>query len=437
MSMVCAPWGLGPNGQTLIAAIMPNSGSQITVEFTTPICHDPDNWYGKDFEVFGNSFFKLTGSSPVYSTSDMEGLIISNVSWDPVSGTGSGIHTEPGLVSVSQDGGNWYTYAYPNGPYADEFAPTQAFAWDWVEHQWLVGSSGSQVQLDFTRPVDSACQPTDFSLLSCAQGIDLYKGSGGGTAFSLAEVPDNWPADANGRKWIQYIRVDGSYGGLFGTVVDAFTRVSHQIAPASIGAIKGLAPGTHVVLNNVVVSSETYSVGRFCYIQQSDRSAGIKMMGRVLDRGQELSTVYGDMDSAGGELVILATSILAAEDGQGNDVVVDVNPLGMPNKAVAGAGLSTTGLLVRTWGNVKSVDSGGNSFLIDDGSAQGIGCIIPRMAPSGDPADPSDWGVSVDPAFTPPGQGRFVVVTGISSLEPNGLGGFQPVIRLRDQNDMH
>ncbi|MEN6355547.1 MAG: hypothetical protein ABFD83_00525 [Armatimonadota bacterium] len=433
VSMVCPAWNVAPNdgihgnGEKLITSIMPagrgNPAGYITVKFATPIYDDPDNWYGKDFEVYGNAFFVL-GGSYVYAASNMEQMIFSAYG-------GDAIFIEPSPVSVSQDGVTWYTYS--NGPYDDDYAPTQAFAWDWVENHWLLNSSGKEVELDFTRPVDPAWQPADYNYKSCAQAIDMYEGSGGGTAFDLAEIPDTWPKDANGRKWIQYIKVDGTGGE-----VDAFTRVSHQIAPTSIGEAKKLDDGTHVVLNDVVVSGETYSTGRFCYIQQSNRSSGIKLMGRVFVRGQKLR-VYGDMDTINGEKVILATSVLTEKDEQGQDVTIDVKPLGMPNKAVAGNGLSTKDLLVRTWGKVTSVDVDTKSFVVDDGSGRKIKCIAPRTAPSEsdapNPGDPN-WGVTAKSDFTPPAKDQFVTVTGISSVESDEQGGFVPVVRLRDGNDL-
>jgi hypothetical protein len=426
--MVCPAWNVGLNGEKLITSIMPavrgNPAGHITVKFATPVYDDPDNWYGKDFIVYGNSFFVL-GGSYVYSASNMENMIFSAYG-------GDAMFIEPMPVSVSQDGVTWYTFT--NGPYADDYAPTHAFAWDWVENHWLKNNAGVEVELDFTRPVDPIWQPGDYGYKSCAQAIDMYKGSGGGTAFDLADLPD-LPEDSTiGLKWFQYVRIDGTGGE-----IDAFSRVSHQISPMSIGDVKKLADGTRIVLNDVVVSSETYAAGRFCYIQQINRSGGIKLMGRVLNRGTILNVVYGDIDTIDGEKVILATSVIIKKDELGNDAVVEVRPLGMPNKAVAGVGLNTKGLLVRTWGKVKSVDAEAKSFVIDDGSGSDIKCIAPRTTPSeGNSPNPGDpnWGVTIKSDFSPPEQDHFVTITGVSSQESDGVGGFVPVVRLRDEKDI-
>ena len=422
VSMVCPSWNVGLSGEKLITTIKAENSTlpagQITVKFTSPIYDDPTNWYGKDFIVFGNGFF-TAGGSYVYSGSNMESILVS------VYGDQSG-WWEPMPVSVSQDGVTWYSFA--DGPYADDYAPTQAFAWDWVENRWLRNSSGKEVELDSTRPVDPDLSVSSFDRRSVAQAVDMYRGSGGGTAFDLANLPDLPEDPLTGERWIQYVRVDGTGGE-----VDAFSRVSHQIAPMSIGEARKLADGARVVLNDVVVSSETYATGRSCYVQQTNRSCGIRLMGRVLGRGQMLGLIYGDMDTIGGERVIQATSVLPAKDGEGSDIVVDVRPLGMPNKALAGGGLSTNGLLVRTWGKVKSIDLDAKSFVIDDGSGLEIKCIASRAVPlEGDAPNPGDpnWGVTVKSDID-----QFVTVTGVSSVEADTQGGLLPVLRLRDQDD--
>ncbi|MCE5322243.1 hypothetical protein LLG46_02885 [bacterium] len=415
--MICPAWNVGLSGEKLITTIKSKSSSYaagyIIVKFDTPVYDDPDNWYGKDFIVFGNPFFVL-GGSYVYSGSNMEDMMLSAYG-------GSAMWVEPSPVEVSQDGITWYTFS--NGPYADDYAPTHAFAWDWVENHWLTNSSGVEIGLDFTRPVDPAWTESSFASISCAQAIDMYEGSGGGTPFDLAELPDysSLATDpVTGMKWIQYIKVDG-----VGGEVDAFARVSHMIEPMSIGEAKKLDDGSHVVLDDVVVSAATYTVGRYCYVQQENRSSGIKVMGRVLDIGAKIN-LMGDIDTIDGERVIQATSVLAVTDAE----TADVKPLGMPNKAIGNFGLSTTGLLVKTWGTVKSIDSETKSFVIDDGSGCDIKCIAPR---STDDNDESNWGSIVDADFTAPEVDAFVTVTGISSTEE---GGETYVIRLRSCDDV-
>lgn len=408
--MVCGTWNVGLQGEKLITTIKGKTSTlpagYLTVKFATPIYDDPDNWYGKDFIVFGNGFFAASGSD-IYSDSSMEDIIIS----------ASG-YWEPMPVSVSQDGITWYSYT--NGPYADDYAPPHAFAWDWIEHGWLKNDAGQEIELDFTKPIDPTIGIADFDQKTAAQGIDMYRGSGGGTAFDLAGLPI--PVDpVTGRKWIQYIRVDGAYGE-----VDAFARVSHQIAEMSIGEAKKLPDGTRVVLDECAVSAGTYEVGRYCYVQHENRSGGIKVVGRVIER-DKMVKIWGDMDTIDGERVILATAAETVKDNQGNDVTLAAKPLGMTNKSVDSGGLSAVGLLVRTWGKVKTVDPATKSFIIDDGSGSNVVCIAPRDADAADP----DKGAVRNPNFTPPTQGAYVSVTGISSVIEDGKNG----LRLRVQDD--
>jgi len=190
-SMVFAPYNTAPDGTNLITTI--NEGEHITVRFDTPIFDDPGHWYGLDFTVFGNAFF--TASDWVYGDSNMEDLTIAG-----------GGFLEPLLVSVSPDGLDWYTYE--SGPFADDYFPTNPFAWDRDADAW-------GAELDWTKPINPALTAAAFTGLSVADAIDLYDGSAGGTSFDLAE---------SGFSSISYIRVSG-VGDRWGGEVDGFARV--------------------------------------------------------------------------------------------------------------------------------------------------------------------------------------------------------------------
>jgi len=167
--------------------------------------------------------------------------------------------------------------------------------------------------------------------------------------------------------------------------------------------------GTRVILNEAVVTAATYEVGRCCYVEHADRSAGIKVMGRSLARGERV-VVYGVMGTVAGERVITSTAVEMLGDGE-------ATPLSLPNRSFALGGPNITGLLVRTWGRVQSADQVSGSFTVSDGSGSVVECAAPR-----DPVN----GTDPDPSFAPPEIGQFVVVTGISS---SGL-------MLRDQDDL-
>ncbi len=178
-----------------------NDYSYIVVSFDHQVEDDPANPYGIDFLVFGNAFY--VGDGFVHDGTDMGTYMLTG-----------GAFTEDVLVSVSQDGQNWYTYQ--NGPYGDTAFPTHAYQWDQAQYN-ATGDGWTNEQMDFTKPVNPAYNDTLINGgISGADAIALYEGSGGGTGFDLAE---------SGFEWIQYIKVEGTTG-FAGGEIDAFADVA-------------------------------------------------------------------------------------------------------------------------------------------------------------------------------------------------------------------
>jgi hypothetical protein len=194
-------------GNKLITTL--NDSSFITVGFDHQVMDDPNNPYGIDFLVFGNAFFG--GSGFVNDGTDMGTYTLSG-----------GAFTEDVLVSVSQDGQNWYTYQ--NGPYGDTAFPTHAYEWDQAQFD-STGNGWTDNLMDFTKPVNPDYYDTlmDGGLTGAA-AIALYEGSGGGTGFDLAET---------GYDWIQYIKVEGTTE-FAGGEIDAFADVAPVPVPAAV-----------------------------------------------------------------------------------------------------------------------------------------------------------------------------------------------------------
>ena len=190
-SLVYPACNTDPNDDKLVTTI--NNGAEIVVKFDHKVADDPGNPYGIDFIVFGNTMFRSDGW--VASDTDMAQYYLESPTDVP---------GEPVLISVSQDGNDWYEYT--DGPYGDTAFPTNAYAWDRENHCW-------GEELDWTRPVDPNLTVRDFDGLSAANAIELYDGSAGGTGFDLAE---------SGYAWIQYIKVHGSDGG----EIDGFADVA-------------------------------------------------------------------------------------------------------------------------------------------------------------------------------------------------------------------
>ncbi|MCX6344843.1 MAG: hypothetical protein NT018_07195 [Armatimonadetes bacterium] len=279
-SLVAGPWNTDLAGSPIITTI--ESGGELTAVFATPIEDDPSNWYGMDFIVFGNAAFN--GSTGIYITPT------TNMETYRISSTASG-RWEKSVVSVSQDAnGPWYTYT--TGPYADDFAPTQAYAWDYINDTW-------GAEMDLTKPVDPALTTASFISKYAADAIDMYKSSGGGTAFNLDSL--NLPVNAAGRKWIKYIKITGNGGEL-----DAISRVGHTIEPISIGQAKSLPDGTRVILTEQIVSAGTDDFGDCCYLQTKNMPFAIKVTGRIVERDKKVN-VEGVMTTVNGEREIQAT----------------------------------------------------------------------------------------------------------------------------------
>ncbi len=211
------PYDIDPNGNDVITKI--NVGGQITVNMGRKIYHSPANPYGIDFTVFGNSFYTASGytGGAVSDTTDQGVAYIGNGS--------AGTYGHPTIVSVSQDGTNWFTY-----PYVPVLVPFNAYRWDDTNHAW------TDEQMNETKPLNpSLSLPAGITV---ANALDQYVGACGGTGYSL---------QASGLSWIQYVRVtagtsltDTSSGDY--TVIDAVGAVN----PVAIGDALSITPSNLV-----------------------------------------------------------------------------------------------------------------------------------------------------------------------------------------------
>lgn len=201
----------GLNGEKIVTTL--NPGEYIVVKFDHRIADYPGNPFGQDFIVFGNSAFDLEGNQTTSDDSNMNQAVLAT----PASGIFEAVQ-----VSVSQDGQTWHTF--DAGPWADDLYPTQAYRWDRSDVGW------TDVEMDFTRPVDANLGMAAFSGLTGADAIDLYDGSGGGTPFDLRDLStyDELVVDPNsGCRWIQYVRLEGGEGlYALGGEVDAVADVA-------------------------------------------------------------------------------------------------------------------------------------------------------------------------------------------------------------------
>lgn len=157
-------------------AFMPNevvsigAGGSLTVKFNTPVTDDPNNPYGIDLLIFGNSGF------------------VDSIMTDGVV-TGM-IGPEGGAIELSSDGVAWHDVDLVE---ADGLYPTMGYS-----DVPAYGEQPGQAPTVMTRPVDPRLRLDDFLGLTAEQVSTLYRGSGGGAGIDLAVV---------GLESISYVRI--------------------------------------------------------------------------------------------------------------------------------------------------------------------------------------------------------------------------------------
>ena len=164
------------------------AGGELIVKFNEPVTDDPNNPFGIDLLVFGNSFLGLNS--------------FNNDEFDLTTGMTFG---EAGIVSVSADG---ITFFEILGVDADGEFPTNGFS----DITTPFPATGS-VPTDFTRPVDPS---VDLSGLNAEGVIAEYNGSGGGAGIDIATV---------GLSEISYVRVFNPLDATGTPEIDGFADV--------------------------------------------------------------------------------------------------------------------------------------------------------------------------------------------------------------------
>jgi uncharacterized protein (TIGR03790 family) len=213
-------------------------------------------------------------------------------------------------------------------------------------------------------------------------------------------------------------------------------------APLDVSSISLLAPlpeGTYVRLTSKPVIAGSDAFTDCLYVSETDRSAGIKVLGTFEAATGSLVTVEGDLASVDGEKVIQATwvsdNLIQMQAAQTTSP--SFKPLSMPNRLIANRGsnadpeyaglpigLSNVGLLIQSWGRVTGI--GQDEFTISDGS------LVRKYMPI--------WDLEVSlknlaAPITMPPEGSFVTVIGVSCLTlEDGLR--KPTIRPRSTADI-
>ncbi len=257
--IVEAPYWTDPNTNDVITEI--SSGGQITVNMGRKVFDDPNNPYGVDLIIYGNSFFSASG----YGGSEVDDFADLGVAT-----LSTGIFGHSTTVSVSQDGANWYSFSN-----LSEIFPDNAYRWDDPNHSW------TDEQLNPTKPLNPYIYTNNFGGQTVASGLDQFVGEAGGTGFDLK---------ASGLPWIQYIRVQPGAGAY--TVIDAIAAVD----PVVVGDALSIAPDnltsglTNLLFQNPANSSQNLitvtfnsvnAVAKVSTVSLSDFSAFAPVIGNL------------------------------------------------------------------------------------------------------------------------------------------------------------
>lgn len=193
---------------------------------------------------------------------------------------------------------------------------------------------------------------------------------------------------------------------------------------AAVTDAKMYADGTLVSLSGKAVGSSVGDFPDFFYVEEEDRSSGIRIaMPPPGDVGRwSIVSVTGTLSTTlSGERQLVAPLVMVVSFRN------PLGPLGMTNRTVGGGtfgtppwgqhgvpggvGVNNVGLLIRTWGWI--VASGAGYLIVDDGSGTPVRVDTGRLT-------------------QPPVQG-YIGVTGISSLYK--AAGFDRVRLILPRND--
>lgn len=180
-------------------------GGSLTVAFDEAVTNDPNNPFGIDLIVFGNSF--LFGST----------IFNEDFTFNPA-GTVDGVAAEGGIMELSSDGVNFVVV--PNLA-ADGLYPTLAYTDLDDPFPTIAGTSPT----DFTKPVDP-----DFDVTgkTYAEVIAGYQGAGGGTGIDIGAL---------GLQSVTHVRVSNPANAQLDPEIDAFADVAPLPEPTTASLI--------------------------------------------------------------------------------------------------------------------------------------------------------------------------------------------------------
>lgn len=168
------------------------NGGHLVLSFDEPVQDDPNNPWGIDLIVFGNTGF-IDGAWP--------SAIVSGI-----------FSNDNGIIEVSADGKQWIAIT---SLFADNLWPTCGYG-DSQPYDSVEGLSPT----DFTMPLDPRLTFDDVMDLDHTTLMTYYRTSGGGTGVDLSET---------GLSEISYVRISASESSKLTPEIDAIADVQPQI----------------------------------------------------------------------------------------------------------------------------------------------------------------------------------------------------------------
>lgn len=243
----------------------------------------------------------------------------------------------------------------------------------------------------------------------------------------VTAIADHHQIYLDGNKIIDVFNNEKMTGGYLGCIrwtaetrYDNFIVATGGILPDSIETpeivssvvdAKSFEDGTLVELSGPVV---TGAYDGFFYVEDIDRTSGIKVVGsQSVTLGQAVK-VTGKLDTVNGERCINATDvqIISADN--------EIKSLMLNGRSFAGQlGLSNIGLLTTIYGRVTEVTADEAYCYIDDGSGVSF--------------EPGTVGIKVMLTATKkPAYGQYISCTGVAGMLPGSI----PVLLLRNDDDL-
>jgi hypothetical protein len=168
------------------------AAGQLVVQFNAPIIDDPNNLYGIDLLIFGNTSF-IDSSFP-------DGIV------------GGVFGNDGGIIEVSANGRDWQIV---RSVAADGLMPTVGYI-----DSGPFDSAPGRTLTDFTQPVDPSLTLELCLGLTNQQLMQVYRGSGGGARIDLAQV---------GLAQVSYVRISNPSGAGENIEIDALSDASPRL----------------------------------------------------------------------------------------------------------------------------------------------------------------------------------------------------------------